>query len=326
MSDSRLQILLHLSDGKFHAGTVLAKKLGMSRAAVWKHIQHLQADGLPIKASRGKGYCLDYPVCLLDEASIRQHLNQRSCEPQIRILWQTTSTNDQLKRTVDEKLRSGVVCIAEQQTAGRGTRGRQWLSPPGVNIYLSFYWQFERAASELSGLSLAVAIALAQALASRGQQEIMIKWPNDLHTAKGKLGGILIDMLAETNGPTRAIIGVGLNMGMPAEHAAVLDQAIDDLCWQQAALALDRNQLAAMIIDTLYECCEIYDAQGFLAYHKQWPRWDMLEGKAVTLQKGLTTIEGTASGIDETGALLLLTAQGKTSHASGDVSLRVKPV
>ena len=322
---------MHLSDGKRHTGTELAGKLGISRAAIWKHIQSIQKQGLPIQATQGKGYCLDYPICLLNEAGIRQCLPD-SLQPDINIVQQTDSTNNWLKQRAGEGLEAGSVCIAEQQTAGRGTRGRTWLSPPGINIYLSLYWQFEKTPAELSGLSLAIAVALAQALEDRGYNGIMIKWPNDLYTARGKLGGLLIDMLTETNGPTQAIIGVGLNVGMRREHSAAVDQPIDDLNrndpdWQADAPKLDRNQLAAMIIGTLNESCNTYEAQGFDIFRQQWPRWDMVQGQSVVLKplvsyKDQQDIHGVASGIDESGALLLQTEQGLSRHASGDVSLR----
>jgi len=315
---------MQLSDGRVHAGTVLADNLGISRAAVWKHIQSLRKEGLPIEAVPGKGYCLEYVLDLLDADRIRGLLDINTREKtEIHILWQTTSTNDWLRQRIMQGLSCGTTCLAEQQTAGRGTRGRQWVSPPGINLYLSLYWSFGKAAAELGGLSIAVAVSLAQALSAVGYSGLMIKWPNDIYTSAGKLGGILIDMVAETNGPTCVIIGIGLNFGMVPGHQSSIDQPIDDLNWQKNRPDIDRNQLAAMIINTLTECCQTYAEKGFHPFHQQWPRWDMVQDKPVRLETENNHIDGVAGGVDEAGALIVTTGDGNRHYTSGEVSLRM---
>ncbi len=314
---------MHLSDGHVHAGTALADSLGISRAAIWKHIQSLRAEGLSIEAVAAKGYRLGYPLDLLDRDKIFSQLNtQIRNSADLHILWQVTSTNDWLRQRMLQDLPSATICLAEQQTAGRGTRGREWFSPPGINVYLSLYWSFDKAASELGGLSLAVAISLVRVLTETGYAGLLLKWPNDIYTMQGKLGGILIDMIAETNGPTRVIIGIGLNFGMAHGHRSYVNQPIDDLSWQTDRPDMDRNQLTAMIINTLFDCCRIYQRNGFARFHQQWDQWDMVRGQAVILHMENKSIEGVACGVDETGALLLATGSKVSSYASGEVSLK----
>lgn len=322
MSGSRVKILNKLSSQQFLAGTELEKDLGISRAAIWKHIRTLRNQGVPIESVRGKGYRLAYAIDLLDKEKITPHLHtdiRRRTD--IHILWQAGSSNNWLRDRLSQGMRSGTVCLAEQQSAGRGTKGRQWVSPLGINLYLSFYWYFDKAPAELGGLSPAIAISIVQTLKKQGVTGLKVKWPNDIYTATGKLGGVLIDMVAETNGPSRVIIGVGLNHGMSQQHQAEIDQTIDDLTWDKP-IDMDRSQLAAIIINTLSECCRTYAADGFRVFYQQWQHWDLLYDKMVTLKIENNDIQGVAYGVDESGALLLQTAGGKQHFCSGEVSLK----
>jgi BirA family biotin operon repressor/biotin-[acetyl-CoA-carboxylase] ligase len=233
------------------------------------------------------------------------------------------STNDWLMQQLASGISSGTVCLAEQQSAGRGTRGRQWVSPYGKNLYLSLYWHFENGPLELGGLSLAIAAVIARALANSGIEDIRIKWPNDLYTAGKKLGGILLDMSAEVNGPSQVVVGIGLNVDMPEEHKHSIDQEVTDLREAGLPATFDRNQLAALIIKALYECCQDFAATGFAGFVEEWHKRDMVMGREVKLVCGDRIVTGKASGVNSMGALELETEAGLQTFSSGDVTLRL---
>lgn len=323
MPDTRRMILDQLADGRVHSGTALAQQLNITRAAVWKHIHALKSDGVVIESDAGTGYRIPGGMRLFDKDVIRSLLSEQGKQADIFLHDKIDSTNDWLMQRLASGTPSGTVCLAEQQTAGRGTRGRQWLSPYGKNLYISLYWHFENSPLELGGLSLAVAAVIAGALANAGAEDIRIKWPNDLYTSGKKLGGILIDMSAEVNGPSHVVIGIGLNIDMPTEHHQSIDQDVADLRDAGLPLSFDRNQIAAMIIDALYGCCHDFSSRGFYAFREAWHKLDMVTDREVRLICGDRVVTGKARGVNDMGALELETDTGLQSFASGDVTLRL---
>ena len=280
MSDNRKQILLQLSDGAVHSGTALAESLNISRAAVWKHVKALRAEGVEIESDAGNGYCIPGGLQLLDISVIQSGLTEEVAQVvTFHLLEKTGSTNDWLLNQLHCGMHSGTACLTEHQTSGRGTRGRQWLSPYGSNLYFSLYWHFQCGPVELGGLSLAMAAVVARALADGGAEDVKIKWPNDIYTSKGKLGGILLDMTAEVTGPSHVVIGVGLNLGMPVKHRAEIDQSVADLGDTVLSGVLDRNQLAALMINAVASGCQQFASEGFTAFREDWLAQDMVMGR-----------------------------------------------
>lgn len=317
--DKRAQILRFLSDGMFHSGNTLAKTLDISRAAVWKHMSALRKAGVVIESVKGKGYRIENGLDLLDRRVIHQHVAQ---DMEITILWQTDSTNSWLMQHKDAP-RQKKACLAERQAKGRGTRGRQWHSPFGVNIYLSWHWQFEQAPGALGGLSLAVATGICTVLSRCGHQDIAIKWPNDIYTSRGKLGGVLIDLTAESHGPSDVVIGVGLNMGMPEHLRAGVDLPVADLFDEPSMRHYSRSLLAARLINMLNDVCTEFEQRLFGAFVPRWSQWDMLYGRSVQLETPNGRKTGIAQGVDETGAIRLWIDEQAQYFVSGDVTLRL---
>ena len=132
-------------------------------------------------------------------------------------------------RRVEAGGRSGLVCTAEQQTAGRGRRGREWISPFGRNLYVSTVWEFTQGAAALEGLSLAVGVAVAQALKGLGLPEVQLKWPNDIQHEGKKLGGVLLEMVGDASRQCQVVVGIGVNVAMPGAAANAIDQAWTDI-------------------------------------------------------------------------------------------------
>ena len=318
------ELLQLLADGRFHSGQQLAQYLGVSRTAVWKQVKRLESDyGLAMHAVRGRGYRLAAPLDLLSLSQIRDHLSAETLAQldKIVILTCTPSTNASASADLPDKSGSGRVWLAEHQTAGRGRRGRDWISAFGANIYLSLAWRFDMPMSQLSALSLAAGVATAESLHDLGVHGHTLKWPNDLLVDGLKLAGILVEVSGEAGGPATAVIGIGINVRMPAAPGARIDQPWTDLA-SVVHEPISRNALAGNLIRRLVEVCSAFAAAGIAPLLKRWQTFDKLLGRQVRLHSGDTCIEGLYVGIAETGALILENDSGRTEHHAGEVSLR----
>ena len=228
-TEKHQKILNLLADGEFHSGTELSAALAVSRAAVWKYLHSLSELGLEINAVSGKGYRLEKALELLSAQQIKESLSLKTLSllSKLEIHPQIQSTNTYLAECA-KTVQSGRVCFAESQTAGRGRRGRQWVSPFGSNLYLSILWQFDNGFAAISGLSLAIGVAVVRALSEIGINEIGLKWPNDIYWQHKKLGGILIEVSGESSGECHAIIGLGLNLYLPEKETTGITQPWTD--------------------------------------------------------------------------------------------------
>lgn len=227
------------------------------------------------------------------------------------------SSNNRLaeRRRRGEAIR---VLLAEQQTAGRGRQGRQWLSPPRRGLYLSMAWSFDCPLRELGALSLVAGLAAADAVAEQCGLHVGLKWPNDLQIDGRKLGGCLIDLSPGDDGTSQAIIGIGINVDL--KGLAEPDQAWTDLASEGGST--DRNQLAAMLINALQRDLARYNALGFEGFQARWDSRDVLKGKALRVIQGRQHLHGRSCGVDSHGALLLQTDAGLLRIHAGEVSVR----
>ncbi len=321
---TRHRILRILQDGRFHSGEALGVHLGVSRAAVWKALRGLAEVGLRVDAVTGRGYRLADPLELLDGDAIGSMLSERGREllGELHLFESTDSTNRFLMERGAAGADSGSVCLAETQQAGRGRRGRSWISPFAGNLYLSLLWRFPDGARAVQGLSLAVGVIVAQVLETLGVAEVKLKWPNDLLWRGAKLGGVLIEMAGEAGGPCYVVVGVGINVSMPSEAGAAIDQAWTDLHRAGGGRGISRNLLAAALIDALLCRLETFAATGLQPYLQPWRRLDALCEQPVVVHTPEGAIEGEGVGIDETGALRVRHATGIRTYHAGEVSLR----
>lgn len=218
------------------------------------------------------------------------------------------------------------VCVAEYQTAGRGRRGRRWNLPLGGGISMSVGWQFAGMPADLAALTLAVGVAVRRALKRAAGLEISLKWPNDLVFDERKLGGILLELAAEAQGGAHVVVGIGLNVALPAELLPSLSDWPRGAIDLQTALGREpppRAALAGALVDELADLLVDYPSGGFAAYRGEWRAADYLRGRAVRLDDVAGAIAGTALGIDADGALLVETAAGERRRVvAGDVSVR----
>ena len=312
----RQTLITLLSDGQFHSGEQLGERLGISRAAVSKHMAALKELGLDLFSLTGKGYRLAVPMALYDEAQLRAlaPMAPVHCFPVI------DSTNQYLLERVNQ-LQSGESCLAECQTAGRGRRGKPWVSPFGCQLILSMYWRLEQGMAAAMGLSLAVGVAVVQALESLGYPGVELKWPNDLYYQGRKLAGILVEMSGSAGASCNLVIGVGLNLAMPAREGERIDQAWSELRHIQPEL-VDRNLLAARMLGHLQQAMLTFEQQGLSHFVDDWNRLDHFAGRPVRLLMGEQEIRGIARGIDDRGALRLETSEGIKFYLGGEISLR----
>jgi BirA family biotin operon repressor/biotin-[acetyl-CoA-carboxylase] ligase len=321
----RRRLLKILSDGEFHSGEVLGTALGVSRMAVWKHLKALRETGVDFEVVRGRGYRFPETTELLDREAIlaATDVATKRCLGEVDILLDTDSTNNRLREQALQGASSGSVCLAEMQHAGRGRRGREWVSPFAANLYLSLLWRSAAGAAALGGLSLVVGIALIRCLQSFGVDTAAMKWPNDVVVNEAKLAGILIDVVGETSGPCAVIIGVGINVAMPQSAAAGIEQAWTDVRTVTGRDTISRNQLAARLLDNMLPIIATFESEGLQPFLNEWDRFDSVRGCQIDLQLIDETVSGKACGVDAGGALLVETSAGRQRFASSEVSVRV---
>ena len=317
-------LLKTLADGQFHSGQHLANELGITRAAIWKQIQTIQARGIIIDAVRGKGYRWQDPQQLLDlnliKSGIPASVKQQTEE--IILLDTIDSTNRYLLERLVPSSNKPLICLSETQTAGRGRRGRHWVSPYASNLYLSIGWQHAEGPQSFAGLSLAMGVAVMRVLSHYRQPSIGLKWPNDIIANGKKLGGILIEMAGDASGPCSLVVGLGLNIQMPVQLAQDIDQPWVDLSTLLGQSTPSRNQLAAELITEMCTIINEYPRMGFSQYQAEWQQWDQYNNKVVTLIQGEHQQRGTVTGVDQHGNLLLNTAKGIQTFNAGEISLR----
>tara|TARA_R110001606_G_C15374715_1_gene649870 strand:- start:1563 stop:2540 length:978 start_codon:yes stop_codon:yes gene_type:complete len=316
-------LLKLMSDGHFHSGEALGAKLGVSRAAVWKVLSPLEEQGFPIHRVRGKGYRIPAGAVLLDKAEIESQL-PRHCNDywDWHLYQQTDSTNAEAQRLMATNGHRPLACVSEQQTAGRGRRGRSWVSPYGQNIYLTITEPFDTGAQGLEGLSLMVGIVLANTLRDCGYKGVQLKWPNDILLEGKKLAGILIEILGDLTSDCVVVIGVGINVLMREEVAGQIDQAWTSLLQASPRGELNRNALIASFAGNLLEALGIFREKGFVAFVPAWQEHDAWFGQMVNVISGSNEVSGRHCGVTEGGALKLETIEGMVFVSGGEVSLR----
>lgn len=315
------QILAQLADGEFHSGSDLARACGVSRTAIWQRVRELETLGVPLHRVRGRGYRVPHGLDLLVAERISGQMTSaaRSMFGAPRLYLQTGSTNDRAL----EAARQGApafLCMAEQQQAGRGRRGRSWESPFAANIYLSLLQRFSGGAASVEGLSLAVGLAVARYLSGLEVPDVSVKWPNDVHVVGRKVAGVLIEISGDLSGDFCAVIGVGLNVRMAGRDVEI-DQPWTDLSTHREALP-GRNTLAAGLINQLAAVLDEFGRGGFANLSDEWHGYDRMRGRRVMLTTGEFTTEGECVGVDARGGIGVRDAAGVRYYYGGEISLR----
>jgi BirA family biotin operon repressor/biotin-[acetyl-CoA-carboxylase] ligase len=241
----------------------------------------------------------------------------------IEVFAELPSTNQYLLEA--ELPRPGLadVCLAEFQTAGRGRLGRSWHSPFGAGICLSVAWRFAAAPAGLPALTLALGVVVRRVVASLTGAEIGLKWPNDLVHEDHKLGGMLVEVGTAAPSGCRVVAGLGLNVAFPPDTLAAVGDATDLSILTRGAPP-PRTELALALIGAFADSLGSYAATGFAPYRDEWRGADSLKGRPIRVHSPSAQWLGTAAGIDDDGALLVVTADGSRRRvASGEVSVRI---
>jgi BirA family biotin operon repressor/biotin-[acetyl-CoA-carboxylase] ligase len=325
-------LLRLLADGRSRPGKELAAELEVSPGEVAELVQSLRTAGIGVAADGGRGYRLPAPVELLDAGTIAGAMREeaRHSIHRLEVLFDVDSTNTRLLELSPPPPGCANVCSSELQHAGRGRRGRSWLSPFGGSLALSLGWSFARADAVTPALSLAAGIAISRALHRLGAKRVRLKWPNDIWLDDRKMGGVLVELRTEAGGPAHIVIGVGLNVSLSAEqrrtveagdvrNAGVRVAAVSDACPEKVS----RNVLAATLLEELLSMLLEFERHGFAVFREEWLALDALAGRDARVLVGGGSVEGTARGVDRDGALLLEVAGQLGRHVSGDLSLRL---
>ncbi len=320
-----------LSDGAFHSGEDLAATVGLTRARVSQLLKQAETAGLSLERVRGLGYRLTAAPDFLDADAVRLALRDIAAKGSgypaldVEVVDQIGSTSTELLRRSQRKDIHGTVLAAEWQTAGRGRRGKPWAAVAGGSLTFSLGWQFEQGAGFLAGLSLAVGVSVVRALEAEGLAGVELKWPNDLIHKHLKVGGILVELNGDALGPSVVVVGVGLNVRLPAEIRRDIEQPVSDLTTVagRGAPVIDRNHLLARVSLELASTLEAYARAGFPPFAAEWQRRHAYQGKPVKLLlPDGASVKGTVAGVDSTGALVLADGPRRARFLAGEISLR----
>jgi BirA family transcriptional regulator, biotin operon repressor / biotin---[acetyl-CoA-carboxylase] ligase len=305
---------------EFVSGEAISDKLGLSRAAVWKHVNALRAQGYRIDAVPARGYRLVDVPDRLGPLELRPLLSTRDLGQVLHCHDALPSTNDLAKELAEQGAVHGEVVIAETQTAGRGRRGRAWVSPPGKNLYLSVVLRPELPPQRATELTLLASVAACETLREAGI-EAVIKWPNDLLAGGRKIAGILTEMAAEPDRVHWVVVGLGINLNAGAEDFPpdLRDEATSAALVRGAVLP--RALFTAALLARLEEWLERHALEGFAPVRETWRALSGTLGRQVLIATGEAKLTGIAEDIDETGALLVRGPLGVERVTAGDVHL-----
>lgn len=318
-------LLERLGEGPRDQAT-LAAAAGLAPAALRARLSALRAAGLPLEEPVAGRWALARPLDLLDPAVLSAALPPDASAQLdgLAVAWQVDSTN---ARLLAERPLAGPgmrVLLAEGQTAGRGRRGRAWVSPLGCHLYLSLACPFPGGMAAMAGLSVATGVLVATALETLGLAGIGLKWPNDLVGPEGKLGGILVESCGRPQGPALAVVGIGLNVHRPGAGAVLppISQPWDCLD-RLAARPLDRNAVAAALLGQLLPGLARFRHEGLGPFMPGFAARDVLAGRAVWLDNGAgDRTPALALGLAPDGSLRVREGSGERCVHAGEVSVR----
>lgn len=301
---NRLIRILQEHRTSYVSGQYLSEQLGISRTAVWKHMKALEADGYAIDAIPRKGYQVRQSPDKLSKNTLNWQLDTKWIGRKIIFEEQLESTQILAKSLADQGAVHGTVVIADQQTGGKGTKGRSWHSPAGTGIWMSLIIRPEFGPREAAQLTLAAAVAIARAFRKNGI-DAAIKWPNDIYLGGKKLAGILTEMQAEQDYIQHIVLGIGININQTATEIA------PDIRHKATSLRIEtdkewnRQELVHLIWKEFEEVYSLYTKRGFQVIRDEWMQYALRLGHRVKATAPSAVFEAVFKGIGEDGELLL---------------------
>lgn len=329
MSTSEHVILRELlaREPKWVSGAVLARKLGVSRVAVWQHMEKLRAAGFKFEAQRARGYRIAARPPTLYAPLIETQIKFRPRGFSLLVLDEIDSTNDEAARQLTGGRPTPFAVLARRQTSGRGRFGRSWHSESTSNLYASFAFRPAADPAGMQTFTLWMGLNVCELLVNFAQLSPGVKWPNDILFDGRKAGGMLTEARVDADQIRDLVFGLGLNVNAPpagwpadlARRAVSLEEV--------AGSPLDLNRLAAALIGRVLLAYENFADGGYRqTFADLWLKYDLLRGKAVTLLEGGRRHHGVVAGLDDEGALLLRDAQGPVQRfRAGEVTLEKEP-
>ena len=307
---------------RYLSGEEMAEKLGVTRASVWKAVNNLREEGFRIEAVTNRGYRLTEGKDLLTAAGIGAYLNYGD-PGKLYVYRETDSTNTRLRLMALEGAPHGTIAVADRQTAGRGRLGRSFVSPPGSGIYLSLLIRPETDLAGALSVTSAAAVAVCEAVRELTGKEAGIKWVNDVYIGNKKICGILTEAetSVEAGGLDSIVIGIGINFRSDPE--AFPEDVLGRVGWiyEKEEKSVARNELAAAVIDrTLYYADHLQERE-FIEPYKEY---SIILGKEIICTRGKERFEAIALDIDNNGALIVDTAEGRRVLSSGEITVRWK--
>ena len=326
MANLLFPVLNILSDGKFHSGEAIAKHFKVSRVTIWQAIAEAEKLGVEIFSVRGKGYSLSHPVQFIDEVKVKKAIGEMASWFNIKVFDVLDSTNNFLMQEAPKGYPHASCVVANIQTSGKGRRGRQWQSSLGENLTFSFLWRFTKGAAALSGLSLAVGTSLIRSLKKINVNQALLKWPNDILVKDDegykKLAGILIELQGDMDGQCAAIIGIGINLKLSKNQLAKIDQPAIGIN-QCIDNEVDTNEFLGIIIKDLTDVLAKFESNNFEYFKDEWQSYDAFQDQSISISLGDGgIISGKEHGVNDMGALEVITEDGIKTFSSGEVSIR----
>ncbi len=307
--------------GDYISGAEISRRLGVSRAAVWKHIEALRRDGYVVEAAPRLGYRLAEAPDLLLPAEVQDALKTQVLGRHYHYLAETGSTNDLAKELAGQGVPEGTLVVAERQSKGRGRMGRAWSSPAG-GLWFSLVLRPAIHPSGVAGINFLAGVACAEALASIPGVQPRIKWPNDVLLQGRKVGGILLELSAEADRVNHLVLGIGINVNVDLDaFPAALRNSSTSLA-AHLGRRVSRLDVLAAVLEALEKWYERWLREGFAPVITAWREWQESLGKKVKVVDAQGEWLGTALDVDDYGALLVERAPGVVRRVlSGDILL-----
>ena len=323
MNALTFQALRRLADGRFHSGEAMARELGRSRATLSEALKHAGDLGVELFSVPGRGYKLAEPIEFLDVASVSTMMGAAASRVSLEIVDEVDSTSSRLLAMAASGAPAGTCLAAEWQSAGRGRRGRAWVGGLGGSLMFSLLWRFDRGVTHLAGLSLAVGLAVTRALRQCGVERAQVKWPNDVVVDFRKVGGILIETSGEMQGPSVAVVGVGLNYRL-GEQLEKIDQPAVDVAGCASPVP-SRNLVLARTLAELASVLEAFEAGGFAPLRSEWRSLHAYEGRRVrVMPPNEAAYEADVVDVGEDGTLVV-SAGGRSVRLSSAELAAIRP-
>ncbi len=325
--DREVELIRLLKDSGFVfvSGELLRRSLGVTRSAVWKHIEALRRAGYTIDAAPRKGYRLDTSKLPFNGVEIASRAGTGRIGTRVSFSDEVDSTNTEALALGHSGEPEGTVVVADTQRMGKGRIGRHWVSPPGVNLYTSILLRPAVLPMDAQKLTLLTAVAVAETVSGFLGSRPSVKWPNDILVGSKKLAGILLEMESEADRVKFVVVGIGVNINMSVSQLdAQLRPSVTSIM-EETGKKVSRVEFARALYSSIEKWYDLateagFDAGGFTPVVEAWRSYFVSEGKPVKVVSFDRVIEGICEGIDPDGALLVRGPSGKTERViSGDV-------